>query len=340
MKLTSVIKRPGFLMSTLIVIFFLLLGYLGSSNLIPRVYIANGSDLMFYIGIALAMAVIMSYTGYVSFGHSVFVGLGSFSTAYILAIANRSRILSYVSMHGRISNEMLAVFFSESILLAVVLSVLIAWIVGYAVLRLRGAFFAIATIGLDYVVMFLIIYITSMLSPFGGKELTNPNMGLSDTTFYWMHFILFIITIYLAYFIRISKFGYGLAAIRENEDAAEVMGVDTFRYKIYAFILAGLIGSLWGVASEFRKSYAAHDFSLLFSIKMIIMVAVGGIGSFIGPIIGAVIYYILDWSLLTTVGELTYVILGATVVVIIAFFPEGVVGLLKKKLPRLRRWLE
>ncbi len=338
--MTSVFKRPGFILSTLIVLFFLALGYLGGSNLISRVYIANGTDLMYYIGIGLAMAVIMSYTGYVSFGHAVFVGIGSFSTAYILAIVNKSKILAYVADHGRITNGMLALYFTESVLLAVIVSVSVAVLVGYAVLRLRGAFFAIATIGLDYVVMFVIIYITSMLSPFGGEELPNPNMGLSDMTFYWMHFILFISTIYLAYFIRISKFGYGLAAIREDEDAAEVMGVDTFKYKIYAFTLAGMIGSFWGVAEAFRKSYTTHDFSLLISIIMIIENAVGGIGSFIGPIIGAVIYYILDWSLLTTAGQLALVILGATVVIIVAFFPEGIVGLLRKRFPRLRRWLE
>ena len=339
-ELTSIIKRPGFIISTLIVLSFLVLGYLGGSNIVSRMYISNGADLMYYIGIGLAMAIIMSYTGYVSFGHAVFVGIGSFSTAYILAIVNRSKILAYVAEHGRISNEMLAVYFTESVLLAVVISVLVALTVGYAVLRLRGAFFAIATIGLDYVVMFIVIYITSILSPFGGEELPNPNMGLSDMTFYWMHFILFIATIYLAYFVRISKFGYGLAAIREDEDAAEVMGVDTFKYKVYAFVLAGIIGSFWGVAEAFRKSYTSHHFSLLISIIMLIENAVGGIGSFIGPIIGAVIYYILNWSFLTTVGQLALVILGATVVIIIAFFPEGIVGLLKKRFPRLRKWLE
>ncbi|MCE4606510.1 MAG: branched-chain amino acid ABC transporter permease [Desulfurococcales archaeon] len=341
--MVSVFRRPGFIISTIIVLFFLVLGYLGNINAISRMYVSNGTDLMYYIGIGLAMAIIMSYAGYVSFGQAVFVGIGSFSTGYVLVLMNRSNIISYlakIGSGGRISNTMLAVYFTESLLLAITISVFIAVVVGYAVLRLRGAFFAISTIGLDYVVMYLVKYITKTRSPFGGEELLNPSMGLTDMTFYWMHFILFIITIYVAYFVKISKFGYGLAAIREDEDAAEIMGVNTFRYKIYAFALSGILASFWGIAEAFRKSYSIGYFKLDKSIIMLVENVVGGIGSFIGPIIGSIIYYLLEWSFLTTVGQWTLVILGATVVVVVAFFPEGIVGLLKKRFPRLRKWLE
>ncbi|MEB3825321.1 MAG: branched-chain amino acid ABC transporter permease [Desulfurococcales archaeon] len=340
MNISRLVSRKGFIISTLLVFFFLVLGLLGSNGVISRLYIANGTDLMYFIGIGLAMAIIMSYTGYVSFGHAVFVGIGSFSAAYILAVFNKPRIMEYMAQHDRISNAMLSTYFIESLLLASIIALLVAVGVGYAVLRLRGAFFAIATIGLDYVVMYLVIYITSMISPFGGDELPNPNMGLTDMTFYWMHFILFIATIYTAYLVKVSKFGYGLASIREDEDAAEVIGVDTFRYKVYAFALAAVLASFWGIASAFRKSYTTHDFSLLISIVMIVENVVGGLGTFIGPIIGAVIYYILNWLLITTAGQLALVILGAFVVVIVAFFPEGIVGLLRRKIPSLREWLE
>ncbi|MEB3756367.1 MAG: branched-chain amino acid ABC transporter permease [Desulfurococcales archaeon] len=341
--MVNFLRRPGFIISTIIVLFFLVIGYLGDINVISRMYISNGTDLMYYIGIGLAMAIIMSYTGYVSFGHAVFVGIGSFSAGYVLVLMNRSNIIAYLSKvesGGRISNGMLAVYFSESLILAIIVSMFIAIVVGYAVLRLRGAFFAISTIGLDYVVMYLVKYITKTRSPFGGEELLNPSMGLTDMTYYWMYFILFIITIYVAYFVRISKFGYGLSAIREDEDAAEIMGVNTFRYKIYAFVLSGILASFWGIAEAFRESYSIGYFGLDKSIIMLIENVVGGIGSFIGPIIGSIIYYILKWSFLTSVGKWTFIILGATVVVVVAFFPEGIVGLLKKRFPKLRKWLE
>jgi len=144
-----------------------------------------------------------------------------------------------------------------------------------------------------------------------------------------------------AYLVRVSKLGYGLAAIREDEDAAEVVGVDTFRYKMIAFMIAAWLASLWGVARTFRTSFSIHEeFSLLNSVIMILENSIGGIGTFVGPIIGSLIYYPLKWYTQTLAGQAALIIMGILIIVVVSFFPEGVAGLLKRRFPRLRRILE
>ncbi len=336
-------KKPSFYIGLILIIIFGIIGGLGQAGIGPAQMIANGMDLMMWIGLGLAMAVIMSYAGYVSFGHTVFLGLGSFASGYIIAFKYSNTIIQTKIAHGGVLPVELTIkYFVMALLLASLFSIFTAGATGYAVLRLRGAFFAIATIGLNYVVMYLVIFdLKNYIKSLEGLELGNPSMGLTNINFYWMHYIVFIITVLVAYYVRVSRIGYGLAAIREDEDAAEVAGVNTFRYKLIAFIIAGWLASLWGVAKEFRTSFVAtDDFNLLNSIIMILENAIGGIGTFTGPIIGSFIYYPLKWYTQTIAGVFALVILGVLIVLVVTFTPEGVVGILRKRFPRLRKYLE
>ncbi len=339
----EVFKRPSFYIALTLIIIFGIIGGLGQANIGSAQLVANGMDLMMWIGLGLAMAVIMSYAGYVSFGHSVFIGLGSFASAYLIAYKYSDYLIKVKMAHGGVLPAGTTIkFFVMALILASVFAIITAGVVGYAVLRLRGAFFAIATIGLNYVVMYLVIfYLKNYIHSLEGLELGNPSMGLTNIDFYWMHYVVFIITILVAYYVRVSKLGYGLAAIREDEDAAEIAGVDTFKYKLIAFIIAGWLASLWGVAKEFRGSFVAtDDFNLLYSVIMILENAIGGIGSFTGPIIGSFIYYPLKWYTQTIAGVFALVILGILIILVVTFTPEGVVGILRRKYPRLRKYLE
>ena len=334
-------RRPGFIFSLLLVVAFLGIGLAGSAEMISTALVSNAMDMMLMIGIALAMAVIMSYAGYVSFGHSVFLGVGSFSSALVFSYLYRDEIMPYVAEHGAITTGQLVKYLVIAVVIASLLAMIIAGLVGSVVLRLRGAFFAIATIGLNYVVMYLVSLTIDVFDiSENTDEILNPNIGVSTITKYWVFFAFFLISIAIAYIVRVSRLGYGLAAIREDEDAAEVLGIDTSKYKVYAYVLAALIGALWGTAMELRYNhYTMGDFSLLYSVKMIIMVTLGGIGTFIGPIIGAMIYYVLEWTLIVKAGQLIFLILGIIVVIIVAVFPDGIMGLLKKR-PSLRRLVE
>ncbi len=315
-----------------------LLGPVTGSTLL----MSQSMDLMRLIGIGLAMAVIMSYAGYVSFGHSVFIGLGGFAAAYVVGEAAREEITQLVIQHGgALPTGHLTLYFVESLLLGSLLAAAVAAGVGLAVLRLRGAFFAIATIGLNFAVMNIVRYIMKGFKYASGDEVAFPNMGLTTTTLYWLYFAVFTLTVLIAYYVRVSRLGAGLAAIREDEDAAEVMGVDTFKYKLVAFVIAGVLASFWGVADAFRSSYTiAVYFSLIHSVIMILENSIGGIGTFTGPVVGALIYYPLKWYTQVIAAQLSLLILGAIIVVVVSFAPRGVVGVIRERIPRLREYLE
>ena len=321
-----IIKRPGFLALLILIVVYLIVGIAGQMGHLEAV-LGNVMDTMMYIGWALALAVIMSYAGYVSFGHTVFVGVGAWATAYVV-------------MKLMVTHPFSIAMFVISLLLGAGAAALLAAGVGLVVLRLRGAFFAIATIGLDYVVLYLAIYSLSRAG-IAPPQLFR-NLNLTVQSFYWMHFVVFVITLLVAYFVKISRLGFGLAAIREDEEAAEVMGVDTFRYKLLAFTISAALAGMWGVPMAFRQAkFDPKDmFSLLNSVIMIVENTVGGLGTFIGPIVGSYIYYALYWTLLTRIAQASFVVLGPIIVAIIALVPEGLIGWLRHKFPRLRGLLE
>ena len=335
--------RRSAVVPALILVFFALVGVAGEAAG-SGLALSLALDTMKYIGIGLAMAVIMSYAGYVSFGHSMFIGIGGFAAAYIVGGHYRQEILRYIVEEGlpKVPAGFLAKLLVESSLLAAGLAVLVAVVAGMPVLRLRGAFFAIATIGLNFVLLNLVRYYlkVSGLTEYG-DEVAFPNMGLTTSDYYWIYYAFLVVTVAVAYWVRVSRLGYGLAAIREDEDAAEVMGVNTYLYKVIAFVIAGVLASLWGVADAFKTSYTAGEyFSLLHSIVMILENSIGGIGTFVGPVIGAIIYYPLAWVTQAVTAEAAYTVLGALIIIVVTFFPRGVAGLLREKIPRLREYLE
>ena len=361
MAWASLLKRPSSVVAWGLIILFFVIGILGSKGIVSDTIINNSMDMMMWMGMGLAMAVIMSYAGYVSFGHTVFVGLGGFAAAYIVGVLNRQEIIEIVTRMReagvpanqiKIPLSMTITLIVESVILASILAVAVAALVGYAVLRLRGAFFAIATIGVNYVAMYMVLYVINNTGPFKrvaeemwlaslGDEVPLPKTGLGPKDFYWIFFAMFVITVLVAYLVRVSKLGYGLSAIREDEDAAEVVGVDTFRYKLIAFIIAGWLASLWGVARVFRTSFSvAEEFSLLNSVVMILENSIGGIGTFIGPIIGSLIYYPLRWYTQTLAAQAAFVVMGIIIVIVVTFFPDGIAGVLRRRIPRLRKYIE
>jgi len=301
-------------------------GYISGS--LPSVL----EDLMMFIGIALSLAIIMSYTGYVSFGHAVFFGIGGFAVTIAFRSATRGGILSGIYESSPIDPRIIVLVIG--LLLGIGLSVLLAATVGAAVLRLRGAFFAIATIGLDYVILYL-----EALAGEGGELEFNPGFrGFLQLT-YALFLVGFLITFIIAYLIKVSKLGYGLAAIREDEDAAEILGVDTTRYKVYAFVIAAALAALWGGLFSWRTTSIGPDnFGLIYSVDMIVMNVIGGLGTFSGPIIGGIIYYAVKRITLVYVPELAYVIMGIIVVLVVSFFPEGIIGLLIRKMRTLKKY--
>lgn len=292
----------------------------------------------FTILLAIVMAsslnIILGYTGYVSFGHVVFYGLGGYMGVY--AIDKWGWPLPLGTLLGGLTSAILAL------------------LLGRAILRLRGAYFALVTIGINEAMRTFV----SNFEPFGastGIELHfsvyKPYGGAAQALWLTYYFVVALSAsaILLSYWVRQSKLGLGLMAIREDEDAAEVMGVVTPRYKTIAYVLSAILPGMLGVLFFFKNGTVEPKdaFRLHFSIEAIVMVMLGGQGTVLGPMLGAWGYQRLRGLLLTTnwqiaglaIKDFQLVIAGILLLIIVLFVPAGLVGWLRQRFPKLRRVL-
>ena len=182
--------------------------------------IGVGFDTMRWAALALSWVVLSGMTGYFSFGHVVFFGLG----AYIVAVT------------------WLVLPWWGCVLLAGVGAGILALMIGYPCLRVRGPYFVILTFGVAELVKFIVINIEAGLSMSGRMLLGGP----STTTLYYSMGVLAIAAFILAFWVRQSRFGAGLRAIREDEDAAETLGIPVTRYKMGAYVLSAIVPGMVG----------------------------------------------------------------------------------------------
>jgi branched-chain amino acid transport system permease protein len=225
---------------------------------------------------------------------------------------------------------------------------IIAFLLGKAILRLRGAYFALATIGVNEAARAFI----NNFEPFGGPIGMTLNFSIyksygGATQALWITYGsllgLTLLVILVSFLVKSSKFGLGLTAIRENEDAAEVMGVVAPDAKTWAYVLSAIFPGMVAVLFFFKNgTILPHDaFRLHLSIEMIVMVMLGGYGTLLGPIIGAAGYQRLRGLLLVTpfFKNIQLAVAGVFLLVIILFVPAGVIGWLRDRFPQLRRVL-
>jgi branched-chain amino acid transport system permease protein len=280
------------------------------------------------VALASSLNILLGYTGYVSFGHIVFFGIGGYVGFYL------------ISAHG------------VSLWLAVLAGALsagvLAFLLGKAILRLRGAYFALATIGVNEAVRAFI----KNFDPFGGPigmtlnfKVYNDYGGANQAlwTAYIATAVLTLVIVLVSYLVKTSRFGLGLMAVRENEDAAEVMGVNAPNTKTWAYVLSAIFPGMIGVLFFFKNGNVepGDAFVLHQSIESIVMVMLGGQGTVMGPVLGAAVYQRLRGILLvsTLFKNIQLVVAGVLLLVIVLFVPAGVIGWLRTRFPRLRRVL-
>lgn len=252
--------------------------------------------------------IIGGYTGYASFGNSMFFGLGSYGTA-----------IAMVQWHQP---------FGVGLLLGVAIAVLCALVLGVPVLRLRGHYFAIATLALAEVM-------TAIVS---NLDIAGRNTGLvlpllkGDALFYELSFGLLVLATLTVFWISRSRFGFGLIAIRENEDAAASMGINTTRYKVSAFALTGVFSALAGGIHAYWITFIdpASAFDLSLNVKMIIMAVFGGPGSVVGAVVGAFVLSGISEILSTEVSSAASLFFGAVIVAAVIFMPRGLADLIRR----------
>jgi branched-chain amino acid transport system permease protein len=285
--------------------------------------------LLMAVGLASSLNILLGYTGYVSFGHIVFFGLGGYTGFYLLS--EQGWPLFAAAIGGGL------------------LSALIALLVGLAVLRLRGAYFALATIGINEAARAFV----SNFEPYGGatgmfvnfsayEKYGGPGPALWTTfTFLW---IATLVVLLVSYLVKHSRFGLGLLAIREDEDAAMVMGVNAPKAKTITYVISAFFPGVIGTLYFFKNGNIepGDAFQLHMSIEMLVMVMLGGMGTVMGPLVGAVGYQWLRGYLLTSpiFKDLHLAVAGAMLLLIILFVPAGVVGWLRSHFRRLQKVLE
>jgi branched-chain amino acid transport system permease protein len=281
------------------------------------------------VALASSLNILLGYTGYVSFGHIVFFGLGGYVGFYLISAQGLSLYPSLVA--GGLASGALA------------------FLLGKAILRLRGAYFALATIGVNEAARGFV----NNFDPFGGPIGMSLNFKVYSEyggavealwTVYRVLILLTLSVLLVSFLVRWSRFGLSLMAIRENEDAAEVMGVVAPNAKTWAYVLSAIFPGMIGVLFFFKNGNVepGDAFRLHLSIEMIVMVMLGGQGTVLGPLLGAAGYQRLRGLLLVSplFKNIQLAVAGALLLMIILFVPAGVVGWLRRRVPRLRRVLE
>jgi branched-chain amino acid transport system permease protein len=262
-----------------------------------------GFALCSWIALVQSWTVLSAMTGYVSLGHAVFYGLG----AYVVA-------LSWGAMP-----------MAAGLVLAGAVAGVFALIVGMPVLRVRGPYFVILTFGLAELVKYLVIILEAELGSFSRLMFGAPDLEV----LYAIAFALAAIGTGGAIAVRHSRLGRGLLALRENEEAAETVGVPVVRLKLIAFALSavipGVIGGLAAMRTTYFEPMQAFDPTVSFTI--VTMAVVGGSDDARGPLLGAAFFTILSEILWARLPQAYMVVLGALLILFVLFIPRGLAGI-------------
>jgi len=279
----------------------------------PYLYFA-GYVILQYIVIASAWNILGGYAGYVNFGTAAFFALGAYTSVFLI--------------------QWLKLSLAALILAGGLVSGLLGLGIGYLTLRLKGVFFSIATFALAVVLQTLIInweYVG------GAKGVTvfrpaGAPFGNYVIFLFTVMLALAVVTVIVAWLIERSWIGRGLAALRDNEEAAECMGVPTLRLKVFATTISGILLGVAGAPFPYYVTYVepSSAFNLDYSVNALAMPMIGGTTTWMGPVIGAVLLGTAQQLATVTISsELNLLIVGLVLVGFVVLAPEGIVGLLR-----------
>jgi branched-chain amino acid transport system permease protein len=281
-----------------------------------------------YGAAAAAWNVIGGYGGQVSLGHVAFFGIGAYTTALLY---NNFGISPWIGMVA-----------------GAILSAVVAGLVSYPCFRLRGPFFTLATLAFAEVLRLICIWARPVTGgQVGVTILFRPSFAnmqfIGKAPYYYIAFFIMLFILLVCVRIERSKFGYCLAALKEDHDAAEALGVNTARCKLYAMAISGFLTAICGAFyTQLLLFIEPHSvFASSLSNQFAMMAVVGGAGTAIGPIIGSFIMTPLNELLRGALGGsfmgLNFVIFGLILILVVTFMPNGIVGFCKGAAKKLWR---
>ena len=270
-------------------------------------YLGVGFTLFGWIALAQSWTIVSGLTGYISLGHVVFAGIGG----YVM-------VLTWGAVPvwaGAALGALAAGFF--------------ALLVGLPVLRVRGPYFVILTFGLAEFAKYVVINIENALGKFGRLILGGPPLE----SLYWAMAAIALAGTLAVAVIRRRRLGAGLVAIREDELAADTIGVPTVRFKLFAFALSAVLPGFVGALFILRTGYfePAQAFDPVISFTIVTMAIIGGSEDARGPVFGALFLVVLSELLWSNFPQVYMIVLGALLIGFVLFAPNGVSGLFERR---------
>ncbi len=280
-------------------------------------YINLFARLMIWAIAAISLNLILGYGGMISFGHSLYLGIGAYTVG----------IFAYYDIYN----------FYLQLTTALALGALIALVFGGICLRTRGVYFIMITMALTQMVYFLSISIEEYGSDDGLIIYVRSELGTDLISFdnpihrYYLIFAAMIACLYFSHRLIRSRFGYVIRGTRSNETRMEVLGYPTFRYRLVCFIIAGVMCTLAGVLSANVEKFVSPDIMhWTRSGELIFMVVLGGMASIMGPITGALVFWLLS-EFFSRITEHWHLIFGPFLILVVLLSPRGIDGLLSIK---------
>jgi len=277
---------------------------------------------MLYAVTAASLDILVGYTGRLSLGHAAFFAVGAYTSTLL---AMNWGISPWIGIFA--GGIMASVF---------------GLILGIPSLKLRGPYLAISTLGFGVIVWLMLINLDWLTrGPLGIPGIPPlPGIGPLDfrnkVTFYYVALIFTLVSIFLLHILTQSRMGKILMSIREDEDAALSVGVDVPLFKVYAFLIATFFAGISGGLYAHYLRYISPEISTLGeSIYILSMTIIGGFGTLIGPVMGAVVLSLLQ-ELLRSYLEYRYLIYGLLIILVMKFFPSGIYGIIEFILKRVR----
>ncbi len=275
-----------------------------------------GYIVLTFVVLATAWNILGGYAGYVNFGTGAFFGLGSYSA-----------VVLFKALEAPLAVQIVA---------AAAVGAALGFGVGIMTLRLRGIFFAIATVAILFIMETLMVnwrYVGGAT----GLQLLRPDVIAPFATYTRMLFVvmafLAVLAVSIARYVQVSWIGRGLRAIRDSEEAAECSGVPTLRLKLFACVASGALMGAAGAPMPMYLSFIepASSFSLNWGVSALAMPMIGGTAHWIGPVLGALLLGSIQQIVTVTISnEINVLVVGVLLVLFVVLAPDGIVGLYRK----------
>jgi branched-chain amino acid transport system permease protein len=273
-----------------------------------------GTMLTMYVVLAMSWSFIGGMAGYPSFATAAFFGLGAYTSA-ILEGRGVPMVLAWASAGAA--------------------AALFAAVIGLAILHLKGHYFAIASLALAEVLRELVNSSADLTGGGMGLNLPVPRWGvqLQAQVFFYSMLALAAVTMAVAVLVRDSRLGFGLRCIQQNEDAAVMLGIDARVYKTVAFVLSAVfVGAAGAIYASWVHYIEPGDvFDILLSVKPLVMVLIGGLGTLFGPVIGAAVFLLLEEAVWRSFLTVHAAVLGVLIVLLVLFLPGGMAALGRRR---------